>query len=62
MSVRKQQGTKSNNTGIVRVQKYDKGKPGESRGRKAMGLRQSNEDCYDCQVAEIDALDVFRLA
>jgi hypothetical protein len=29
-----------------------KGKPGENRGRKAMGL--SSQNCgYDCQVAEV---------
>jgi hypothetical protein len=30
----------------------DKGKPGESRGRKAMGLNPSGEEGYDCQVTE----------
>jgi hypothetical protein len=30
----------------------DKGKPGESRGRKAMGLKPCGKHGDDCQVAE----------
>lgn len=34
-----------------------KGKPGESRGRKAMGLKP--EDGYDCQAAEDNQQWIF---
>lgn len=31
---------------------FDKGKPGENQGRKAMGLSAAKHAVYDCQAAE----------
>jgi hypothetical protein len=37
---------------VLKSKRSDKGKPGENRGRKAMGLKLSL-DSYDSQAAEI---------
>jgi len=50
--------------GSIALQETDKGKPGENRGRKAMGLRLHVRSQQDCQATEIhkDDLCIFGLA